>query len=548
LDEVRALGGLTAGERAFVEASRRRVRRQRLVRGVALAAVAAIVLAVVGVRLVAARARERAFAALAGAAASHEAEAARLAAASLEARRDAFRRFDGGDERGGEARWADARRLSAAASKHHASAAAQLEAAAQLDRSAAGARLAASLWAELELAEAEHDDGRVAALRSRLARVDPARAASLDRPGRIVLALDRPGRIAVHGFRCFEQGPDCVPGGGGPTIAGGFDAQPVLVRDGARLDAELPPGSYLAVLAMPDGHVVRAPFVIARGARIEASIAVPPLADAPPGFVHVPAGEFLHGSGHEEGVRRNLAAQPLRRVHGRAFWIARTEVTFGQWLAYLRELPPAERKERLPAGTGVGLGEGPDGRFVLSLEPAPGQTYRAAEGEPLVYPGREVRKEVRWERLPVSGVSYADALAYAGWLDRTGQVRGARVCTAREWEHAARGADGRSFPHGGALEPGHANIDATYGRVPSAFGPDEVGSFPASDSPYGVADLAGNVWEITTTGEDRPSYKGGSFYQTAFAATSENMGNPGDPNLGNIRVGLRICADAARAR
>jgi formylglycine-generating enzyme required for sulfatase activity len=239
-------------------------------------------------------------------------------------------------------------------------------------------------------------------------------------------------------------------------------------------------------------------------------------------------------------------AQPMHRVHGQAFWISRTEVTFEQWLAYLRALPPAERKERLPSGADVALDEQPDGRFTLMLEPSPEERHRAREGELLVYGDREVRQEVRWERLPVSGVSYVDGLAYTAWLDRTGRVPGARLCTAQEWEHAARGADGRLYPHGNVLQPGDANIDMTYGRKPAAFGPDEVGSFPASNSPYDIADLAGNVWELIAVRRGPPLYKGGGFYHTAFAAIAENSGNPADRKQGNIRVGLRICADPAR--
>jgi formylglycine-generating enzyme required for sulfatase activity len=284
--------------------------------------------------------------------------------------------------------------------------------------------------------------------------------------------------------------------------------------------------------------------VIGRGLRVAQSIAVPP-ATAMPGFVYVPAGEFLYGSGREEGERRNLLAQPLHRVHSRAFWISRTEVTYAQWIEYLRALPPAERSQRLPSGIGVAFEESPDGRFTLTLEPSPDEKHRARQGEPLIYPGRTVRREVHWEHLPVSGVSYLDAVAYTAWLDRTGRVSGARVCTAREWEHAARGVDGRWFPHGNVLQPSDANIDETYERTPSAFGPDEVGSFPASNSPYDVADLAGNVWELTTVG-DKPWYKGGCFYHTAFAALSENRGNPADAKLANVKIGLRVCADAAR--
>jgi len=247
----------------------------------------------------------------------------------------------------------------------------------------------------------------------------------------------------------------------------------------------------------------RLPHALKRAPAGQAAAATP----APPqDFVPVPAGRATLGQ--HDGQFGWDNEFPLSEVEVPAFEIARHKVTNAQYLRFVLDgaTPPPFWVER-------------DGRWWL----------------------RRMFDDVP---LPAEAPVYAtqrQATAYATWA-------GGALPTADEWEHAARGADGRSFPHGGPLEPGHANIDATYGRVPSAFGPDEVGSFPASDSPYGVADLAGNVWETTITGQDRPSYKGGSFYQTAFAATSENMGNPGDPNLGNIRVGLRICADAARAR
>jgi formylglycine-generating enzyme required for sulfatase activity len=184
------------------------------------------------------------------------------------------------------------------------------------------------------------------------------------------------------------------------------------------------------------------------------------------------------------------------------------------------------------------------GRFTLVLEPLPKQSYRAGEGELIEYPGRSVRKQVRWERLPVSGVSYDDVRAYIAWLHRSGRVRGARICTIREWERAARGSDGRSFPHGDTLRPSDANFDETYGQA--AFGPDEAGSFPASDSPFGIADLVGNVWEWTID-DHGLWFKGGSFYHERITALSSNVQHA-EPGLRNARTGLRICADAAPAR
>src|SRR5207253_2500866 len=78
----------------------------------------------------------------------------------------------------------------------------------------------------------------------------------------------------------------------------------------------------------------------------------------------------------------------------------------------------------------------------------------------------------------------------------------------------ARGADGRPYPHGDRLSPDDADFDETYGRNPLSFGPDEVGSHPASDSPFGVSDMVGNVWEwVRSLGPGQVLYRGGSWYQ-----------------------------------
>src|SRR5207253_1092585 len=96
----------------------------------------------------------------------------------------------------------------------------------------------------------------------------------------------------------------------------------------------------------------------------------------------------------------------------------------------------------------------------------------------------------------------------------SGRLPGARLCDEHEWERAARGADGRRFPHGDRLAPDDANYDETYGRHPLAYGPDEVGSHPASESPFGVRDMAGNVyeWVRSVRAPAEAVYRGGAWY------------------------------------
>ncbi|MDD5308314.1 MAG: SUMF1/EgtB/PvdO family nonheme iron enzyme [Deltaproteobacteria bacterium] len=324
----------------------------------------------------------------------------------------------------------------------------------------------------------------------------------------------------------------------------------VKVPNGLAGGVDLPAGSYLARLSAPGHSEVSHPFVIGRGETARFTVSLPLAKDVPGGFAYVPPGRFLFGSAADDGLRRDFFhTAPVHAVTTRGYLVALHETTFADWIAYLTAMPPAERASRAPHAEKGGfqgalsLGQDRSGAWKLSIQPT-ARSYEAAAGQPILYPSRDRRARQDWLRFPVSGVTAAEAEAYAMWLDRSGRVRGARLCTDLEWERAARGADGREYPHGAALAPDDANHDATYNKDPLGMGPDEVGAHPASRSPFGLDDAAGNVWEWVDSSFEKGGHaaRGGSW---AFGANSSRSTDREitEPAFRDISVGVRICAD-----
>jgi formylglycine-generating enzyme required for sulfatase activity len=525
---------------AFIAASReahRRMRRRRLATWLALPlAVIALGAGVAG----ASRWREqRATRAFVSAQIDHgqalSREAGRLDA-EVEARRaEAFARFDVQDLAAGERLWSEALDLARRASDSYAAASAAFDQALARDPTSAIARARAAdlayLW--LLLAERDHHPELARDLRARLALIDDdgSRRARLAAKARLHVKVSPPdAEVRLARFRIGDDGRRVADAS--RRVA------PSAVID---LDA----GSYLLTASAPGRYTTHFPVLLDRADDARIDLVLPADSGVPNGFAYVPAGTTRVGAAEDDDVRRAYFAQPEHAVDVGSFLVAVREVTVAEYLEFLAALSPTERDRRRPQAPGFVITFGPDG--APALKSAGGA--HARPDEPICRPARHAHACRDWLRIPVAGVTADDGAAYARWLDAT-RVPGARLCTEREWERAARGADGRSFPAGDELAAGDANIDVTYGRDFAQMGPDEVGAYPTDASVFGVLDLAGNVaeWVAPAPGAaiDGPwASRGGYWYGDRVIAEAAHRFVLHFPRADS--VGLRVCATAPRA-
>jgi len=211
----------------------------------------------------------------------------------------------------------------------------------------------------------------------------------------------------------------------------------------------------------------------------------------PSGMVYVPAGDFIIGW-DEDGQEVKIFTE--------AFYIDKYEVTNEDYQKFVDAT--GHRHPKHPLDTKYDVWD--DDTFPSTLA-----------------------------KHPVVNVSWEDAVAYARW-------KGKRLPTEVEWEKAARGTDGRLYPWGNIFDKNNCRSVESEKK-----GTSPVGSYLLGASPYGCFDLAGNVWEWTSTlYDDKHKWHlacGGSWADGSGEVTVTARSNP---ITASPVVGFRCVKDA----
>jgi len=259
------------------------------------------------------------------------------------------------------------------------------------------------------------------------------------------------------------------------TGLGGIGTPRLVERLAAMVEADFAKGAVRDVLHLATARQRRAVAALSKMTNTQASAALDRW--TPQDMVLIPAGLFIMGSTEygDEG--------PVRQVWLDAFWMARTPVTNAECAEFIKAGGYRERKYWTEAG------------------------WAWKEKERHTQPERWDEHKGKRDH-PVRYITWYEALAYARW-------RGVMLPSEAQWEKAARGGlqipnrqspasnfqfvdnpnPERRYPWGDEFDERKCNT-----RESDIGDTTPVGKYsPAGDSPYGVADMAGNVWEWTSS-------------------------------------------------
>jgi formylglycine-generating enzyme required for sulfatase activity len=229
-------------------------------------------------------------------------------------------------------------------------------------------------------------------------------------------------------------------------------------------------------------------------------------------MVYIPPGKFIMGTTDDKEAQ--LDEKPAHEVYLEGYWLGKYEVTFEQYDKYCDET----QKEKPDQGI--------------------------------------------WERgkFPVISITWHDAVGYCKWLSTETGFH-FKLPTEAQWAKAARGPKGQRFPWG-EQPPNDELANLRKIKAGELGGPVPVGSYPRGVSPYGLLDMAGNVWEwcqdwhdyykdnLPKPGQYREDLKGvkyrtlrsGCWFDEPIYLRSTNRYGL-NPNYQGYVVGMRLCME-----
>ncbi|MDO9391542.1 MAG: SUMF1/EgtB/PvdO family nonheme iron enzyme [bacterium] len=248
-------------------------------------------------------------------------------------------------------------------------------------------------------------------------------------------------------------------------------------------------------------------------------------------WITIPAGNFTMGSTTND-LNYNYDELPQHTVYLDDYQISKYEVTNAQYQAFMD-----------------------DGGYSNSTYwTTDGWTWRTNSNttEPDFWTSGNYNSGLAFPNYPVVGVNWYEAYAYCKWA-------GGSLSTEAQWEKAARGTDARYYPWGSTWDGLKCNSNDNV--LPDTFTySSQVGYFSTGQSPYGVFDMAGNIWEWVndwyqsdyygisptsnptgpTSGSTGHVLRGGSFYGTSTNCRSAARMYEYNTYLGDKIVGFRV--------